>query len=516
MPSPDFSHPAQISPGPERRIYSVFLDLVSVKPNQFGVPARPVRNILAFTLLAFAGGCMVGPDYHRPAPLGTNAMPPAFSSNAAWKTAAPAAHLPRGQWWQVFADPDLNRLEELADANNQDLAAAIARFDEARASVNITRAELFPQVQFDTSYLRQRTSFNQPSDGKPNGISPTYNTFLAQLQAGWEVDLWGRVRREVQAARAQLQASADDVEGVKLALEADLAVDYFTLRALDAELEVLDRTVASYRRSLEVTTNRRKGGIASDLDVSQAQTQLRVTEAQLPAVRLRRKQVLHAIATLCGQPAPGFVLSAIPGLRNPVPAVPVSLPSELLERRPDIAAAEQRMAAANSQIGVAQAAFYPRIQINGLAGFESVDANTWFDWPSRLWAVGPALELPLFTGGRNRAQLALARATYTETIANYRQIVLSAFQEVEDQIASQELLRTQLEAEEAALTSAQQTVEIANNRYNAGLVTYLEVATSQNAELTVESTVVQLRGQELAAAVALIRALGGGWQAGLP
>ncbi len=460
---------------------------------------------------------MVGPDYHRPSPTGTNAMPEKFtgsdSTNAPqWVQAAPSASQPRGAWWGVFNDAELDRLETLATGNNQDIAVAVARFDEARATVNIARAELFPQVQFDPSYVRQRESYNKPSDGKAQHISPTYNTFLAQLQAGWEVDLWGRIRREVQAQRFRLNASADDVEGVRLGIQADLAADYFTLRALEAEYEVLERTVVSYRRSLDVTLNRRKGGIASDLDVSQAQTQLRTTEAQLPAVRLQRKRILHAIATLCGQPAPEFKVEPTGRETNSTPLVPVSLPSELLERRPDIASAEQRMAAANSDVGVAQGAFYPRVQINGLAGFESVSANTWFDWPSRLWAVGPSLELPLFTGGRNKARLALARASYNETVAGYRQTVLNAFQEVEDQIAAKELLRIQLEAEESALASARQTVEIADNRYNAGLVTYLEVATAQNAELTVERTVVELRGQELVAAVGLIRALGGGWQ----
>lgn len=445
-------------------------------------------------------------------------MPAAFTgenttNGAQWAAAVPSASQPHGAWWEVFNDPELNRLEALATGNNQDLAAAVARFDEARATVNIARSELFPQVQFDPSYVRQRSSFNQPSDGQPLGLSPTYNTFLAQIQAGWEVDLWGRVRREVQAARYRLTASADDIESVKLATQAELAQDYFTLRSLESEYGVLERTVVSYKRSLEVTMNRRKGGIASDLDVSQAQTQLRTTEAQLPAVRLERKRVLHAIATLCGQPAPDFNVAPTGNDAKSVPQVPLSLPSELLERRPDIAGAEERMAAANSEIGVAVGAFYPRLQINGLAGFESVDASTWFNWPSRLWAVGPSLELPLFTGGRNKAQLAFARSFYNETVANYRRTVLSAFQEVEDQVSAQELLHTQLEAEEEALASARQTVEIANNRYEAGLVTYLEVATAQTAELTVERTAVELRGQELVAAVGLIKALGGGWQA---
>ncbi|HWH71762.1 MAG TPA: efflux transporter outer membrane subunit, partial [Candidatus Sulfotelmatobacter sp.] len=241
-------------------------------------------------------------------------------------------------------------------------------------------------------------------------------------------------------------------------------------------------------------------------------TQLRTTEAALPALQLQRTKLLHALATLCGQPATGFALATQGASGNPVPKVPVSLPSELLERRPDIAVAEQRMAAANAQVGVAQSAFYPRVRFNGLAGLQSVDAATWFDWPSRFWAVGPSLELPLFTGGRNRAQLAQARAFYHETVANYRQTVLNAFQEVEDQLANQQLLATQMEAETAAMIAAQHTLEIANNRYRAGLVTYLEVATAQSSALSLERTVVQLQGQKLVTSVGLIRALGGGWE----
>ncbi len=468
--------------------------------------------------LLFLPGCTVGPDYHRPAPLGNNSVPSAFSVPAqpaaagVWKPAEPSAHLPRGPWWQTFGEPALDRLETLASSNNQVLAVALARYDEARASVKIARADLLPQVQLDPSYTRQRTSFNQPQNGKAANISPTYNTFTAALQAGWEVDLWGRVRRQVQAARAQLAASAADVQAVKLSVQAEVAADYFTLRDIDVEYDLIKRTVEAYRRSLELTVNRRKGGVASDLDVSQAQTQLRTTEAALPALRLDRTRLLHALAVLCGQPATGFRLEGDRADLASVPDVPVALPSELLERRPDISAAEQRMAAANAQVGVAQGAFYPRVQFNGLAGFQSVDAATWFDWPSRFWAVGPSLELPLFTGGRNRAQLAQARAFYDENVAQYRQTVLSAFQEVEDQIAALQLLKAQLDAQEAALIAARRTLEVANNRYKSGLVTYLEVATAQSAALTVERTVVQLRGGELVAAVGLIKALGGDWQ----
>ena len=274
---------------------------------------------------------------------------------------------------------------------------------------------------------------------------------------------------------------------------------------------MLRRSVEAYQRSLELTVNRRKGGVASDLDVSQAETVLRTTEAVIPALRLQRSNLLHAMATLCGHPATGFIVDAPPLPSAALPVIPVSLPSELLERRPDIAAAEQRVAAANAQIGVAEGAFYPSIHFTGLAGFQSIDASTWFDWPSRLWAFGPSVQLPLFTGGRNRAQLDLARAAHDETVASYRQTALSAFQEVEDQLAAQHWLEEQLQAQTAALAAARHTLEIANNRYKSGLVTYLEVAISQSAALNIERTVVQLQGQKLVAAVGLVKALGGGW-----
>jgi outer membrane protein, multidrug efflux system len=324
--------------------------------------------------------------------------------------------------------------------------------------------------------------------------------------------LWGRVRRQVESAKARLASAGDDVDALKLLLHSELATDYYRLRALDAEYDLLLRTAEAYRRALELTVNRRKGGVASDLDVSQAETQLRTTEASLPELRLRRANLVHALATLSGQPATGFVLAQAEPNETATPMVPLSVPSALLERRPDIASAEQHMAAANAQVGVAQAAFYPRILFNGLAGFQSISASSWFDWPSRFWAVGPSLNLPLFTGGRNKAQLALARATYSETVANYRQTVLTAFQEVEDQLAAQRFFDEQIEAQARALASAQRTVEVANNRYKAGLVTYLEVATAQSSALALERILVQLRGQKFVAAVGLIRALGGGWE----
>jgi multidrug efflux system outer membrane protein len=479
---------------------------------------RPGRRFLAaWTFFVMLAGCKVGPDYHRPVPLADQTVPVTFTSPTStnlvdWKPAQPSGPLPRSAWWDLFADADLERLEKLAGADNQDLAAAAARFEQARASVNVARADLFPQADLGGSYVRARDSFNKPSDGQPAGVAPTYNTFTAALEAGWEVDLWGRVRRQVEAARAGLSARADDLAAVQLSIQAEVAADYFGLRALDAEYDLIDRTAATYRRSLELTVNRRRGGVASDLDVAQAETQLRTAEAELPALRLERTKLVHALATLCGRAAVGFELSPEHADLPLPPDVPMSLPSDLLERRPDIAGAEQRMAAANAQVGVAQGAFYPSVRLNGLAGFQSVDAATWFDWPSRFWAVGPTLNLPLFTGGRNRAQLALARASYDETVAGYRQVVLTAFQDVQDQLASQQLLRDQLEAGQAALKAAQRALEIANNRYTSGLVSYLEVATAQSVVLARQRIVVQLQGQKLFTAVALIKALGGGWQ----
>jgi outer membrane protein, multidrug efflux system len=476
----------------------------------------PLAVALLAGLLQLAG-CMVGPEYHRPAALGTNTVPDAYSgafsttNGPTWKVSEPSAHLPRGTWWDVFGDPELNHLETLATAANQELQAAAARLEQARASITVARSGLFPQVTLDPAYTRQRTSVDQPQLGRAAGTSYTFDTLTLPLEAGWELDLWGRVRRQVEAARSRLAATSDDLEAARLAIQAEVAIDYFALRSAQSETDIVLRSVQTYGRSLELTRNRRAGGIASDLDVSQAETQLRATEAQLPALALQESRLRNALAALCGQPATGFRVNAGPAVSSQAPMVPPSLPSELLERRPDIAAAERRMAAANAEVGVAQTAFYPRVRLTGVAGFQSISASTLFDWPARIWAVGPSLDLPLFTGGRNRAELAIARAAYDEAVARYRQSVLAAFQEVEDQLAAGRLLTAQLEAEQAALEAARRTLEIANNRYKAGLVTYLEVAISQSAALARERAVVQIQAQRLTAATGLIRALGGGW-----
>jgi NodT family efflux transporter outer membrane factor (OMF) lipoprotein len=440
-------------------------------------------------------------------------MPPAFTlDGVAWKAAEPSANQPRGAWWTAFGDPELNRLEELAAGENQSVASSIAALEQARQLVTETRSQYFPQISSQPSYYRERTSPNAPVDGLPAGAAYSYNLYTVPLNMSWEIDLWGRVRRLTEGVKAQLAAAQDDLESLKLLLQADVAQDYFTLRAQDTEIQILNDSADAYRRSLDLTVNRRKGGVATDLDVSQAETQLRTTEAQIPALRLQRVQLLHAIATLCGQPAMTFELPKQAALALPAMQVPGVLPSKLLERRPDVAAAERRVAAANANIGVAQSAFYPSLTLNGEAGLQSINAGTLFNWPSRFWAVGPSVNLPLFTGGFNRAQLAASKAIYQQTVANYRQTALSAFQDVEDQLAAQDLLALQLSGENAALTSAQQTLEIANNRYKAGLVTYLEVVTSESAELDLQRTVVQLEGERRVAAVSLVKALGGGWE----
>lgn len=484
---------------------------------------KPAVFINVLALAIGLAGCAVGPNYHRPAALQNQPLPNSFSEPAAngtnqvvWKIAEPAANQPRGDWWQLFGDAELNRLESLALTNNQNLQAAAAQFEQAREMAAAARSEFFPQINAGGSpggdITRQRTSMNEPQNGQPAGASYNYDTFTAPIYLGWELDLWGRARRLSESARAQSAASADDWESARLDVTAEVADDYFAARTLDDEYKLVAGTIEDYRRSLELTQNLRRGGAVSDLDVAQAATQLHAAEAQLPDIQLRRAQTLHALAILCGQSPVDFSVATNPPATAAAPEIPPSLPSELLEHRPDIAAAERRMAAANADVGVAKAAFFPTIRINGLAGFQSVDSGTWFDWPSRFWSVGPSVQLPLFTGGLNRAKLAFAHAAYDQTVAEYRQTVLSAFGEVEDQLAAQRLLADEWNAENEAVAAARHALEIANNRYQAGLVTYLDVATAQTAALNQESSAVQLQGARLTASVNLIKALGCGWQ----
>lgn len=483
-----------------------------------------MKTVLSISILAVAAGlagCAVGPDYHRPPATRSEPLAKTFSDDSTnqvvWKIAEPSANVPRGEWWQIFEDAKLNRLEALATTNNQNLVAAAARFEQSRLLVASARSQFFPQLSAGGTpggdLNRQRTSYNQPNSGKSANASHTYNTFTAPIYLGWEVDLWGRVRRLSEGAHARVAAAADDLESARLAVAAEVANDYFLFRALETERQLVTNTIAAYRRSLELTQNRRRGGVASDLDVAQAETQLRNAEGQLPVVKLAAAQTLHALAVLCGQSPIHFTVATETPVARFIPALPSILPADLLEHRPDIASAERNMAAANADIGVAKAAFFPALKINGLAGFQSVDSSSWFDWPSRFWSVGPSVDLPLFTGGLNRAKLAAARAGYNETVANYRQTVLGAFGEVEDALAAQRLLADEWDAENAALAAARRTLEISQNRYKSGLVTYLEVAIAQASALDHERSVVHLQGSRQAATVNLIKALGCGWEA---
>jgi outer membrane protein, multidrug efflux system len=481
---------------------------------------RSLRSLGFLLLISSLAGCAVGPDYKRPDAIKNQPLPKNFTAadtnGVVWKIAEPSANQPRGDWWSFFSDDTLNSLETLAQTNNQTLAGAFARFQQAHDLIGVANSQFFPQLNAggtpNGDLTRQRTSVNEPENGKASGFAHTYDTFTAPVYLGWEMDLWGRVRRMSEAARAQSLASLDDLESSKLSVAAEVANDYFTIKTLNDEYTLVTNTIESYRRSFELTQNLRKGGAVSDLDVAQAETQLRAAEAQLPAIELQRTQTLHVLVILCGEAPVGF-LAPINSLSTNVPVVPPSLPSELLEHRPDIAAAERRMIAANANVGVAKAAFFPTVKIDGLAGFQSISFGSWFNWSSRMWSVGPSLELPIFTGGYNRANLKAAHAAYDATVADYRQTVLTAFGEVEDQLAAQKLLATEWSAENDAAGAAQRALDVANNQYKAGLTTYLDVATAQTLALSHEQTAVQLEGQRLTATVNLIKALGGGWEA---
>jgi outer membrane protein, multidrug efflux system len=474
-------------------------------------------RIFSFLVILVAAmmlnGCVVGPNYQRPE---ATTIPPAYTGvSDEWKVAVPQAHLPKGDWWEIFGDPELSRLETEATEANQDLKAAFARFNQARAVADVSRSGLFPRLSASFYPVEQHDSENRPTGGKPG---KTYDTFILPFDLSYEFDLWGRVRRSVESATAQVQAVADDVESVRLAVQSDVAADYFTIRTLDADKALLLSSIEVYRKSLELVRNRRAGGMVSDLDVAQAETILKNTEAQLPDNALQRSRFEHALAVLTGKNASLFRLAERPLALEPL-LVPTGLPSELLERRPDISAAERRMAAANANVGVATAAFFPTIKFGAQAGFWSGDLSangnmsTLLSWPSQFWAVGASLTQPLFQGGQLSANLRQAKAAFDETVARYRQTVLTAFADVENNLAAEYLLASQYEENTAASKAARRQLEIANNRYNAGLVTYLEVAIAQNVTLGIERTTMRLRGQQLVAAVTLIKSLGGGWQA---
>ena len=474
---------------------------------------------LALATLALAGCHPVGPNYATPpaaglAPEFKEPGPTTFKETDGWKAAQPSDATLRGKWWELFSDPQLNALEEQIDPANQTLKAADANFQAARAAIGLYRANLAPTLSVGPEIGALRDSANQPYAGTSivNGGQGVGN-FLLPLDLNYEVDLWGRIRRSVTAARETAQASDADLETARLSLHAELALDYFGLRADDAQKKLLDDTVATYRRALQLTQDRYDGGASPLSDVTQARTQLQTALVQDSDVTIERAQYEHAIAVLTGQAPAQLTLAADPVNANPpaIPVIPGALPSQLLERRPDIAADERRMAAANEQIGIAQAAFYPTLSLSAAAGLNGTSLLNLFSAPSRFFAVGPVLNETLYDHGRRRAGSDIALAQYDSTVANYRQTTLTAFQQVEDNLAALRVLETEASQQRDSTDAAQQSLDLFNTRYEGGVDTYLQVVTAQTTALANQRNDIEIERRRLEASVLLIKALGGGW-----
>ena len=477
-----------------------------------------VTSILALllVLLLFAlESCTVGPKYAKPStptPAAFKEQPPAPSPGAEqWQPANPADQASRGKWWEIFGDPELNQLEEQVATSNQDLKVYEARFREARAAIRFNRASQFPTISTAPTIAYTKSTDYSPSF--PSKINETSTgEYVLPFDLSYELDLWGRVRRTVAAAREEAQATSGDYEGAKLSLEAELAMDYFELRSADAQKQLLDDTVKAYTDDVQLTTHRFKGGAAPRSDVAQAQTQLDTTRVQDTDVTVQRAQFEHAIAILIGKPPADFSLPETP-LNNHPPTIPPGLPSELLQRRPDIAAAERRMAEANQQIGIAKAAYFPTVSLEGTAGFAGTQGANWFTWPAGFWALGPVLAQTLFDAGRRRPTSESARANYDATVATYRQTSLTAFQEVEDNLAALRILQNEAQQQDQAVASAKDSLHLFTNRYKGGVDTYLQVITAQTIELANERNAIDILRRQMDASVLLVKALGGGWDA---
>lgn len=471
---------------------------------------RPaVLSHLSLALLVLIIGCTVGPNYHRP----SVPAAPAWKEQPPWRTATPQDSIPKGSWWSIFGDEELNGYEGKALAANQTIEVARYQLDQARASARITQSGLFPQGTVGFSAQRARLSGNRPSNGSTIVLAPvTQNTFTLPFNLNWELDVFGGVRRNVESANALYQSSAANLENVRLVITSELAVDYFTLRELDAEIAVVDSAAEYQERGLKLVQNRHDGGIASGLDVAQQETLLNSTRTQATLLRQQRAQFEHAIATLVGTPASSFSVPVKPLALQP-PAIPTGVPSDVLERRPDVAVAERQMASQNAQIGVAKSAFYPSIGIAASGGVNSSGLSQILNVPSTFWALGANVAETVFNGGKLHAQVDFAKSAYGGSVANYRQTVLTAFQEVEDGLSGLSVLAQAAETQQLAVEAAQRALNIANDRYVGGLVTFLDVITAQETLLDNQRLATQLLGQRLVTSVSLIKALGGGWDA---
>jgi NodT family efflux transporter outer membrane factor (OMF) lipoprotein len=474
---------------------------------------------LALALPLAWSGCNLAPHYARPAidvpAQFREASSATTDSGVAWSTAHPGDAAARGRWWEIYGDPQLNNLEEQVQVSNQTILAAEANYRAARAAVTGARSALFPTISASPSYTRSRAS---QSVRATNGVFLNAGTpaitdvYSLPFVASYEIDFWGRVRNNVIASKANAQASAADLATALLSTQAELAQDYFQLRALDSEKQILDDTVGSYRQSMDETSSLYRFGIDSQEDVVRAETQLTTAIAQSTDLGVARAAYEHAIAVLTGKAPSSLVVAVAPLTAHP-PAVPIGLPSTLLERRPDVAAAERRAASANAQIGIARAAYFPNLSLGVSGGWQSSDVSQWFNWPSRFWSVGPELAETLFDGGARRAQTDEARAVFDQASANYRQTVLSAFQSVEDNLAALRILEQESHEQRAAVDASNHLLELANTRFKTGIDSYLNVITAQTTLLSNREAEVQIQLRQITASISLIKALGGGWSA---
>jgi NodT family efflux transporter outer membrane factor (OMF) lipoprotein len=456
------------------------------------------RSFLLNVVLMALIGCSVGPDYTRP----DVTVPAEFKELKGWREAAPRDQEIKTKWWEMFNDPILNALEEQVSVSNQTIAFAESQYRQAQAQVQLARSSYFPSLGAGASFTRSNTAGNTFN---------TANSYQVALNASWELDVWGRVRRMVEAGTAAAEASFADLLAIRLSMQTELALNYYQLRTLDAQKKTLDETASAYSKALELTQNRYNAGVAAKADVVQAQTQLKSTQAQAIDVGIQRAQFEHAIASLIGKSPAEFSLPPAE-FKLPQIRIPVGLPSDLLERRPDIASAERKMAAANAQIGVAKAAYYPSLTLSGSVGYLSSELANLFTTPSFFWALGPmTLAATLFDGGARQAQTKQAMAAYDGTVALYRQTVLSGFQDVEDNLAALRILDEEAQMQEQALNTARESVALTINQYKAGIVSYLNVVIVQTIALTNERAAIGISGQRLKAASLLVKALGGGW-----
>jgi NodT family efflux transporter outer membrane factor (OMF) lipoprotein len=486
------------------------------------IPMRP-RNAAALSCLlgtlALTACKPVGPNYRRPpfqAPPAyketgaSSVVPPPNPTGGGWTPANPSDGMLKGKWWQIYNDPELNRLEDRIAANNVELQQAVQTYLAARDEVMAVRANLYPSLGIGASASRDKISANRPRASSTGGSNTTYTDLVLSGQASWEPDFWGRIRRSVEAAHATAQASAADMANVDLSLHAEMASDYFELRGLDAQQQLLTRTVSDMSHQVDLAEQRLKGGVATAADVALAQTQLQTTRAQLVDVGVARAQFEHAIGTLGNYDLSTFSIPPSP-LDLALPKIPIGVPSQLLERRPDIAAAERLADAANAQIGIAISAFYPTISLGGAGGFESTHPGTWIQGPSSLWSLGAQATELLFDASQRRALTEEARHAYLAQAAAYRNTVFQAFNDVEDQLSTLRVLEQESGVEQQAVAAAQNSFDISDQRYKGGVTSYLEVLTAEAALLQNQRSAIDIETRRFAASVGLVRALGGGW-----